>query len=423
MDVLLTRSMRVVLESVGARRGILFLARRGELRTAVIGEEGAEVSLPRDGVLEHAPFGSLDIVRRVFRSGQAETHDRIVRGGVERSGLCVPVVWQRRSLGVLYVESDVVSAFGRDRSRVLEVLAAQLAISVRNAMREEAQSRFVPVEFLRSLEREDIVDVEVGDHRIKEVSVLFSDIWGFTTLVEKLPVEEALAFVNRYLFFAEPPITGGGGFIDSYQGDGIMALFDAPELNPRRAVAAGVALHQALDRFNGERRRLGQGEVRTGVGINTGVVTLATIGGQRSLQCGVVGDAVNLASRIEGLTRHYAVRLLVSDVTRGRLGDDPGFTMRRAGRARVKGREQPLTVYEVLDAEPADVVASRVQTVPLYEGALTALWERDLVRAEAGWRDCLARDPGDRQSQRYLAVVAELKEKGFPDGWDGVEGA
>ena len=393
IDRLLERSMNVLLENVGARRGVLFLARRGELEVEAIGEAGGEVRLrPSPSEAGDAPDA---LIRRVWRTGAPELYDNLGAGAAEAgladepylrgrtvlAVLCVRVNQRGRPLGVLYFENDLASAaFTDQRLRVLDVLAPQLGTAIRNARLLAAQNRFVPYQFIRSLERKDIVDVEVGDHKVKELSVFFSDIWGYTPLVERLSATEALGFLNRYLSYAEPAITNGRGFIDTYLGDGIMALFDEAGTNAQDAVAAGIALHRALDRFNEDRRRGGERPVRTGVGINTGEVTLSTIGGQNSLKCGVVGDAVNLAARIEQLTRRRTARLLISDATRARLTHPGSFKLRRAGKVRVKGRTKPLTVLEVLDAEPEAVRDPILGCFDAYEAALSAYYAGQILR-------------------------------------------
>ncbi|MCB9679506.1 MAG: AAA family ATPase [Alphaproteobacteria bacterium] len=408
LDALLTRAMRILNENVGARRGVLLLARRGELRLEAEARTGGEVTL-HDGA---APTGvPLPLVRRVWRTGQAEVQE-------SPAVLCAPVTHQGRNLGVLVFENDLSGAFTGDRLQILEVLAPQLAISIRNVRLQEAQSRFVPRQFIRSLDRADIVDVDVGDHKLTEVTVFFSDIWGFTPIVERLTAKEALGFINRYLSYAEPAITGNGGFIDTYLGDGIMALFDGAT-NASNAVAASIAFHHALDRFNEERRRGGLTQVRTGVGLNTGTVTMGTIGGQRSLKCGVVGDPVNLASRVEGLTRRTATRLLISDNTHERLR--PGFQVRRAGKVMVKGRDTPLTVYEVLDAERPEVRAARLATRDAYEAALDAWFACRVDDAIDGLEQVLAQTPDDPQPRRFLEMAHALKASGIPEDWDGIE--
>ncbi len=447
LDALVTRSMSILVENVGARRGVLLLAHRGELYVEAVAEAPAfEGQAPRVERLDRAPLDSVDtvdalaqtLIRRVWRSGQAETHDDATQrraaasgtldAGPGRSVLVSRIDHQGRPLGVLYFDNDLTTgAFTRGRVRILEALAPQVAVSVRNVRLQAAQNRFVPHQFLRSLERHDILDVEVGDHKLEEVSVFFSDVWGFTPLIEALSAEEALGFINRYLSFAEPAITGSGGFIDTYLGDGIMALFDEPGRSADAAVTGAVAMHHALDRFNVEREAAGLLQVRTGVGINTGTVTMATIGGQRSLKCGVVGDPVNLAARVEQLTRRTGSRLLISDDTQERLTSD--VAVRRAGVVRVKGRVTPLTVWEVLDAELPEVQAARTPVLTDWEQAVDAYLAGDAHAAVAGFAHCLAvsREAGvpDLAAERYLALAHALgdlaEQGGIPDDWDGIE--
>ncbi|MDB4931391.1 MAG: hypothetical protein JWM10_3875 [Myxococcaceae bacterium] len=431
---LLTRAMRILLENVGARKGVLLLRSRGVLAIEAEGRaDSGAVELLGGAAFEDGARVPPTIVRRVWRRGAAEVHDDVADAPDSaldpylqrvrpRSVLCAPVQHQGRAMGVLYFENDLsAGAFTEARVRVLEVLAPQVAISVENARLHAAQDRFVPYQFLRSLNRSDIVEVEIGDHALKEVSVFFSDIRGFTSLIERLPAAEALTFINSYFATAEPAIQGHGGFIDTYLGDGIMALFDAPRANADDAVAGAVAMHHALDAFNLARDGRGLRPVRTGIGINTGTVMLATIGGGRSLKCGVVGDAVNLAARVEGLTRRYEVRVLISDATLAAMRAPQRVATRRVGRVRVKGREQPLTLYEVIDAESEGAREARRRTLAVHEAAVDAFFARDFAGAQAGFADCLAAAPDDPLPLYFLNRLRALIAEGVPAEWDGVE--
>lgn len=204
-------------------------------------------------------------------------------------------------------------------------------------------------------------------------------------------------------------------------GDGIMALFDRPGTGADDAVAGAVAMHRALEGFNAARLARGLRPVRTGVGINTGTVMLATLGGGRSLKCGVVGDAVNLAARVEGLTRRYEAGVLISDATLDRMRAPGRFAKRRAGRVRVKGREQPLTVYEVIDAEPEHARDARPATLDRHEAAVEAFFAGDFAGAQAGFAECLSAFPGDPLPLHFLNRLRRLVAEGAPPGWDGVE--
>ncbi len=429
LDALLRRSMQVLVESMGAQRGVLLLARRGELYVHAVCDAEGSISLEVHPPAASASIVPRSIVRRVWRSGAMEVHDDLVASGGDdpyladrrvRSALCAPVIRRGQQLGVLFFENELqAGAFTAGRLRILSVLGPQLATSIRNASLVAAQDRFVPSQFIRSLGRSDIVEVEVGDHSLKEVSIFFSDIRGFTTLVEQLSAADALAFINRYLSFAEPQITRGGGFVDTYLGDGIMALFDAREANAADAVRAAVEVQRALDRFNDDRRARGETEVETGIGINTGVVTMGMIGGQNAMKCGVVGDAVNLASRIEGLTRQTGSRLLISESTHARLGDRHPFALRRAGRVRVTGRASPISVYEVLDAERDAVRAERLASREHYEQGMEAYFARDFATARGKFAMCIGMSPSDALAARFFALAADYALRGVAEAWDG----
>ncbi len=437
LDELLARSMHVLLENVGATRGVLLLASRGRLGVRAIGAAGAEVRVVPNAPFEDGLEVPPSVVRRVWRTGEREVYDDLATapgarddpylarldaaGAPPTSALCARFGHRGKALGVLYFENDLAAgAFAEDRLRVLQILAPQVAVAVRNTSLHEAQSRFVPSQYIRSLDRTDIVDVQLGDHKATEVTVFFSDIRGFTTAVERMTPSEALELINGYLAHAEPAITEHGGFVDSYLGDGIMALFDDPARNAADAVEAAVSMHHALDAFNAARADRGEAPMRTGVGLNTGHAILGTIGGPNAMKCGVVGDAVNLASRVEGLTKPYGVRLLVSDTTHARLGASP-FRLRPAGKVRVKGRHQPLVVYDVIDAETPVMQESLSGILELYERSWAAYLAGDAATARTGFAGCLAKVPTDPLSARYLMMAMQLESNGVPRDWDGTE--
>ncbi len=213
------------------------------------------------------------MIRYVVRTGESFVtadalrhrelvNDPYTRAHGTRSMLAMPVVHRGEPLGVLYLENDVTThAFDPQRVATLRILASQAAISLQNArLYEHIQrmadsfSRFVPREFLRSLGRSQLVDIELGESVQKVMTVLFSDMRGFTTLVERMSPTENIGFVNDYIARMEPAIRAEGGFIDSYIGDAIMALFDVP---PAGAVRAGVAMFRALEQFNHQRAAMG----------------------------------------------------------------------------------------------------------------------------------------------------------------------
>ncbi len=191
-------------------------------------------------------------------------------------------------------------------------LIARIKTHLRLSNLNSAYSRFVPRQFLNLLQKDSILDVKLGDHLHREMSILFSDIRSFTTLSEKMTPEENFKFINSYLSRMEPEIMKNRGFIDKYIGDSIMALFSG---GADDAIRAAIAMLHKLVEYNQHRQSIGYDPVQIGIGINTGSLMLGTVGGQNRMDGTVISDAVNLASRIESLTKEYGVSLLISHQT------------------------------------------------------------------------------------------------------------
>jgi class 3 adenylate cyclase len=203
--------------------------------------------------------------------------------------------------------------------------------------------RFVPLAFLDRIGKPSIVHVELGDNTRKEMTILFSDIRNFTTLSEAMTPDENFDFINHYLENMGPVIRAHNGFIDKYIGDAIMALFDDPD----DAVRASLTMIETLERYNEGRRLQGSDPVGIGIGLNTGSLMLGTIGEQHRMDGTVISDAVNLASRIESLTKTYKVGILISQFTRERLADPEAYDIRLVDTVTVKGKTHPVSLYEV----------------------------------------------------------------------------
>jgi adenylate cyclase len=192
-------------------------------------------------------------------------------------------------------------------------------------------------------------DLKLGGEE-REVSVLFADIRGFTALSERQHPSDLLDLLNRYLSCMTEVIEGEGGVIDKYIGDAIMALFGAPLAHgddAQRAVRAALAMGHELVRLNRELTAQGLPAIATGIGINTGLVVAGNMGSTHRLNYSVIGDGVNLASRIEGLTRFYGVPLIISESAAAAA---PEFIYRELDRVRVKGKLEPVRIFEPLEA-------------------------------------------------------------------------
>lgn len=213
----------------------------------------------------------------------------------------------------------------------------------------EAFARFVPQEFLQALEKVDIAAVKLGDSVKLNLAILFSDIRSFTTLSEKMSPEQCFRFLNSYLKRMNPYVWENEGFIDKYIGDAIMALFPK---GTSFAISAAVAMLSHIPVYNSQRTYYGYPPIGIGIGIHTGPVMLGVIGHERFMQGTAVSDAVNLASRLQELTKIYGVSLVVSNDALFDLKDPNRFSCRFLDKLRLRGKAEAVSVYEVFDGDP-----------------------------------------------------------------------
>ena len=196
-----------------------------------------------------------------------------------------------------------------------------------------------------------------------------------------------------------------------------MALF----LSADDAVHAAIDMTRAVAAFNLDRQSIGDLPVRIGVGLHTGTVIVGIIGESERLQGSVIADAANLASRVEALTRRYAMAIAISGETRESLAEPAALQVREIDRVAVKGKREPVTVYEVFDTEPPGIVERRRRTRDRFAGGLRAIRSGDFDTAIRVFSDIIDLDPSDEAARVHLARAREYSELGPPDGWEGVE--
>jgi class 3 adenylate cyclase len=284
-------------------------------------------------------------------------------------------------------------------------------------MLNRSYERFVPKQFLSHLQKENIVDVELGDNVETEMTVLFSDIRDFTSLSEKMTPEETFEFVNAYLSRMGPMINKHNGFIDKYIGDAIMALFPT-EMD---ALNASVAMLEKLREFNRVRLIAGQVEIRIGIGLHTGRLMMGTVGDHHRMDGTVISDAVNLASRIEGLTKRYGVKILISLESYDRLEDTGVFSTRIIDKVAVKGKAEAVTIVEILDGEDAELKELKVKEREAFEIARQQYLQKSFEEASEGFVRVKETLPEDKAVSIYLERCSHYKDLDLPEDWDGVE--
>ncbi|NES19738.1 MAG: response regulator [Symploca sp. SIO3E6] len=268
----------------------------------------------------------------------------------------------------------------------------------------EAMSRFVPRQFLQSLARKNITEIQLGESIEKKMSVLFSDIRSFTTRSEQMTPEDTFKFINGYLQRMEPAIIENGGFIDKYIGDAIMALFAG---SADSALNAAVTMLKILAEYNSIRQQVGRPPIEIGIGINTGNLMLGTVGGNSRIDTTVIGDTVNLSSRLEQLTKVYQTPLLISHHTLAELEDPMQYAMRLIARVQVRGKAKNVGIFEVFEADPTAQKEAKLATKSIFEAALIYHYQGAFEQAKSLFNECLQQNPRDGVAQIYLQRQGE----------------
>jgi len=196
----------------------------------------------------------------------------------------------------------------------------------------------------------------------------------------------------------EPVINENKGFIDKYIGDEIMALFSGEADN---AVKAGIAMLHCLVEYNQNRANFGCAPIQIGIGINTGTLMLGTVGGQNRMDGTVISDAVNLASRVESLTKNYGVALLITQPTYSRLKNPSQYAIRTLDTVKVKGKSEAVTVYEVFDADALEIKEGKLATLELFAQALAIYSQGNFAEAARLFWECWRHNQGDRAAKIY----------------------
>ncbi len=188
-----------------------------------------------------------------------------------------------------------------------------------------AYERFIPQEFLHNLGKESIIDVKLGDQIYQEMTVFFSDIRSFTSILGKMTPKENFDFLNDYLSNCIPAVLNNQGFIDNYIGDVVMVIFPG---NPESAVKVAIDTQRQLEVYNDLRKKAGLDEIRIGIGLHTGPVMLGPIGNDDRMGGTVISDAVDLSSKLEGLTKQFGVLLTISEATLNKISSSGTYHCR-----------------------------------------------------------------------------------------------
>ncbi len=281
-----------------------------------------------------------------------------------------------------------------------------------------AYGRFVPHEFLRTLGRESIVEVGLGDQIQGEMTILFSDIRSYSTLSESMSPKQTFNFLNAYLSRVGPIIKENNGFVNHFYGDGIMAVYQS---EGEDAVIASIEMQKEVAEYNAHRKNKGRKPIKIGIGIHTGLLMLGIIGDQQRMDTAAVADSVNIAARMEGLTKFYGASIVVSQHTLSTIEKPEHYNHRFLGKVQVKGREGAMSVFEIFDGDSDKMIELKMKTKVDFEEGLESYFAKEFEVSAPLFKQVLNNNPEDKAAKLYLEHSAEFMVRGVPDAWQGVE--
>jgi adenylate cyclase len=343
---------------------------------------------------------------------------------------------KHRVMGAIILDSIEPVQYSAADLKFLITLALQSSSAIESALlyeknireakeREEAMRRvyevtnkFVPHEFIRSLGRSVITDIQLGDQVEKIVTVLFSDIRDYTTLAEQMTPEENFSFVCSFNERIGPIIREHHGFINQYLGDAIMAIFPG---NASDALSAAIKMQEAVETLNANRALLNKTPIKIGVGMHTGPLIMGITGDNERMDATTIADAVNTASRLESLTKHYKVNILLSEASLNNLVNPEAFHLRHLGSVQVKGKLEPISIHECINSSDENDMEKKLAALPIFKTGMMHYFNQSFNEATNHFSRVLEIYPQDATTKLFLEKAKDYINTGLPGNWTGVE--
>lgn len=262
-------------------------------------------------------------------------------------------------------------------NRFIEINWETRRLNIELTHERDSFSKFVPTQFLDMLGKSSAKDISLGECKLQEMTILFADIRDFTSLSESMSPEENFKFINSYLKKMSPVIKKNNGFIDKFIGDAIMAIFHLPE----EGLKASIQMIEELQALNEGRNNAGYRPLRIGIGLNTGMLMMGTIGHEDRLSTTVIGDTVNLSARLESLTKEYFTPILVSEFTMINLPEKEKEFLREVDSVIVKGKTNAVKIFECFANDSEDLKIQKKKCIKEFTEAVSFLEAEDYVTA------------------------------------------
>ena len=342
---------------------------------------------------------------------------------------------KHRIMGAIILAGDKPMQYAASDLKFLTTLALQSSSAIESALlyeknireareREEAMRRiyeitakFVPYEFIGSLGHKIITDVKLGDQVEKNVTVLFTDIRGYTSISEQMTPDENFRFVNSYNERMGPVIRNHKGFINQYLGDAIMALF--PE-SAEASLTAAIEMQQSIREFNSAQTAKNLPVIKMGIGMHTGLLIMGITGDKDRLDATTISDTVNTASRIENLTKYYNASILLSEFTLQQIQHPEIFHLRYLGKVQVKGRHSSIGIYECFSSDDEEQVIKKEETLALFNQGIHHYLNKSFTGAIKCFLSVTEINSEDSTAQFFLGHAMRCLQKGVPESWSGV---
>ena len=436
-DIIAQLALEQAMHSIPSHSGVIVLW----------DEENNQLKIPATSAEplfnEERLLGNAGLLLKIGISGQSEIINDLTllkeKGIIEsdvQSLIYAAMKVKHRILGAIILSGKNAEQYTAAHLKLLVTLALQSSTAIESAMlyeknirevreREEAilrihevTKKFVPNEFIRSLGKEALTDVMLGDLVEKNVTVLFTDIRDFTSLSEKMTPEENFRFVSSFNAQLGPIIRANGGFINQYLGDSIMALFPG---HPEDALKAAIAMQKAVHELNCKRIPQGLPAIRAGIGMHTGPLIMGITGDEHRLDAATISDTVNTAARIESLTKYYRSPLLLSGETLRYITDAGKYHLRHLGNVQLKGKHKLLNIVECINGYPDTELNKKANSLAQFNECMNYYFDQHFENAVQGFQAIIATDTDDHTANYFLANALKYLQNGVPENWTGTE--
>ncbi len=381
------------------------------------------------------------VLKELIKRGTSSIvpHDRIKSNPALKhleAVMYAPLKVKSHTLGMVILGHSEPREFTAAELKLLTTIALQSAVAIESAQlyqkglraakeREEAitaihkvSQKFVPNEFIKSLGKNTITQVNLGDLVEKEVTVMFVDIRGFTSISENLNPKDNFLFINSFNNRMGPIIRKNKGFIMQYLGDGFMALF--PE-GSQNALRASVEMNKELEDFNEERIQKNRLPIKIGIGMQNGNLIMGITGDVERLDAAIISDTVNTASRIEGLSKHFGSNILITERCIQNMNDPEEFDFRFLGPVQVTGKQRPIRLYECINGDEATLYKHKLETLGTFNEGMKLYFNKEFAMAAVTFQQIIKMNKDDHTARLLLNRAAHLITKEIGDDWKGVE--